>query len=291
MNATDTGRLKCWGSSSRPRARQYVGVAILDYVWFWPNGGFVDREWDPGSGPAADAFARTSRRVTERYSAALAEWKIEARQSTIQMAVSGTENNDQVVIVELHLRPLGEEHTRVFVPTCVADMLPQDRARLVLEVVGSAMMRIGRARGWPEGALANAYEQTLDHNLGFDMTGAWKSNRSRKRVARPVARIGDDGWGHLSFEVAESRSGDSLGFTRPVASPLNSLPKFKRAAREFRWLNETTIERPDDWQPRYPPAWGAVETVHADELQTWPRVVDPAPASSPLTVELRVLTQ
>jgi hypothetical protein len=121
------------------------------------------------------------------------------------------------------------------------------------------------------------------------MTGAWKSNRSRSRVARTVARITDDGWSDLAFEVAGSRSGDSHGFTRAVKSPVNSLPKFGRCAPEFRWSDNATIERPDDWQPRYGSKWGPVDTFDTDDLHAWPHVVDPAPEHSPLPVQAREL--
>lgn len=266
-------------------------MAILRYVWFWPNGGRVNELWGVGrTTPSEDAFARTSRRVTERYSEALDTFGIEARRSAVQMSISDAETADPAVVLELHLQPAGDEVVRANVPPSVAEMSPQARARLVLEVVDTAMLRIGHARGWPEAALRHAKAHTLDHGLAFDMTGDWKSNRSRNRVARPVVRITDDGWSELSFEVAGSRSGDSLGFTRSIRSPLNSLPKFERCAREFRWSDNVMIERPDDWQPRYGSTWGPVDTFDTDDLHEWPRVVDPAPAHSPLPVEVRELT-
>lgn len=270
--------------------RQDVIVAILGYVWFWPNGGPIGGLWGDGrSTPAEDAFARTSRRVTERYSQSLDTFGIDAGREAIQMLIDQAENADAAVLLELHLQLAGEEVVRAYVPPSVAEMSPQNRARLVLEVVDTAMVRIGRARGWPEAALHHAKEHTLDHGLAFDMTGAWKSNRSRSRVARTVARLTDDGWSELAFEVAGSRSGDSLGFTRSIKSPLNSLPKFERCAREFRWSDNATIERPDDWQPRYGSNWGPVDTFDTDDLHLWPQVLHPAPARSPLPVQVREL--
>jgi len=271
-----------------PTWRQDVVMAMLKYVWFWPNGGPPDGFWGVGrTTPAEDAFARTSRRVTERYSEALETFGIEARREAVQMLISEAETDDPAVVLDVHLQRAGGEVVRAYVPPGVAGMSPQNRARLVLEVVDAAMLRIGHARGWPEAALRNAKAHALDHGLAFDMSGAWKSNSSRNRVARHVVRITDDGWSELSFEVAGSRSGDVLGFTRTIKSPLNSLPKFARSARDFRWSDNATIERPDDWQPRYGSKWGPVDTFNTDDLHEWPQVVDPAPADSPLPVEVR----
>lgn len=276
--------------SCAPAAGHDVVVAILGYVWFWPNGGHVNRFWGDGSGPGEDAIARTSRRVTERYSEALGTFGIEARRAAVQMSVSDAETDDTAVVLELTLRPAGDEVVRAFVPPGVAEMTMQDRARVVLEIVDTAMVGIGEARGWPEDALRQSRQHTIEHHLDFDMTGAWKSDRRRKRAARPVARITDDGWSDLSFEVSDSRSGESLGFTRSVRSPLNSLPKFARGAREFRWSDVGTIERPDDWRPRFGSDWGPVDVFDIDDLHEWPQVVHPVPKDSPLPVEVRNLT-
>ncbi|KAA1425408.1 hypothetical protein FE697_006035 [Mumia zhuanghuii] len=262
-------------------------MAVLNYVWFWPNGGPVGRPWGDGGDVTEDAFARTSRRVTERYSEALGSFDIQARRSAVQMFVSPADTASSVV-VDVHLTPVGDETVRAHVPTQVATFSSQDRARVVLEVVDASMRAIGAARGWPLQALEQAKQHVLDHHMGFEMTGAWKMDRARRLRARPVARVADDGWSELCFEVAPARAEGSLGFTQALKSPSNSLPKFKRgAATEFRWASESTIERPDDWQPRYGKAWGPVEVFETSNLHAWPIKLDPVPAHSPLPVELR----
>ena len=265
-------------------------MAKLQYIWFWPNGGPEDGPWDHGSStPAEDAFVRTSRRVTERYSEALATAGIDARRSAIQMFVGAAEEDARTVLVETHLHPAGNEVFRAFVPANVAQLSASDRARLVLEVVDAAMLRLAQERGWPLEACHRARQHTMEHGLTFSMAGAWKSNPSRKRRVRPVVRINDDGWGDLCFEVADTRSGDSLGFTRPVRSPLNSAPKFKRSTREMRWTDDSTIERPSDWQVRIGTDWGELDTFDIEDLRPWKDVSDTTPARSPLPVVVRVL--
>lgn len=258
-------------------------VVELKYVWFWPNGGPVDGQW--GNTPAEDAFARTSRRVTERYSESLATFGIEARRSAVQMFVAQPAELTSKVELRLGLHPAGDETIGALVPPSVADMCPADRARLVLEVVDTAMQAIGQERGWPQDALRQARQHTLDHHLSFDMTGPWKTNPQRTRRARPVARITDEGWSELCFEVADAKSGHALGFSRAVRSPANSLPKFNRSARESRWADETTIERPDGWQTRLVSDWGKVDAFDADALRPWPPVTYPMAARSPLPIE------
>src|SRR4029453_10469677 len=97
-------------------------VAKLQYIWFWANGGPEDGPWDHGSTPAEDAFVRASRRVTERYSEALATAGIDARRSAIQMLVGAAEDDASTVQVETHLHPAGNEVFRAFVPENVAQL-------------------------------------------------------------------------------------------------------------------------------------------------------------------------
>lgn len=269
--------------------RQNTVVAVLNYVWFWPNGGRGDKLWgDPGT-PAGNAFARTSRRVTERYSEGLGAFPTQARRAAVQMFVGQADDDAAGVILRLHLRPAGDETVRVIVPSSVADMAPQDRARLVLEVVDAAMRRIGREQGWSSEATGHALQHSLDHHLGFEMTGSWKSNPGRKRRARPVARITDDGYSELCFEVADAPTGVSLGFTRAIKTPTNSLPKFKRSASEMRWVDNDLIERPDGWQLRIGSSWGQTDIFDTNDLRPWSRVDATAPERSPLVVEVHEL--
>ena len=262
----------------------------FNYVWFWPDGGHPDRPWPDNHGDvdysAEDAFLRTSRRVTERYSEALAGSPLEARRSSLDMGVSQYRSDDTDVSVHLGLSRPGENGVRVDIPETVATLAPQDRARLVLDAVDLAMRTVGEALHWPQEVLDRAYQHTLAHRLGFSMVGPWKTDRSRRRRARAVARICDEGWSELCFEIADARTDMHLGYTSTVISPLNSLAKFKRYASRFWWVNASTSERPPNWHVGFVSEWGQRGTFDVDDLRPWPEVDFPVPDHAPLPVRL-----
>lgn len=222
----------------------------LTYVWCWPNGGPTEEGWGHlPSDRGGDAFARTSRRVTERYSEALAGAGLTAGVAAIQLLVQEADAHATSVAVWTRARRGGDASARVDVPNAVAGLLAQDRAQVVLDVVDNVMRRIGEVNGWPDVVLTDAYDHVVRHDFGFQMAGPWKSNRSRTRRARPVAYVADDGWGRLSFEVADAKTGESLGFTKLAPMTVNSLPKFKRALR-WTWQDTDTIVREESWLTR-----------------------------------------
>jgi hypothetical protein len=269
-------------------------MAALDQVWFWPDGGHPDRPWPDHHGDvdyaAEDAFLRTSRRVTERYGEALAESPIEARGSSVRMWVNQHRSDGANVSVTLGPGgPREEAGVRVDIPAVVAALAAQDRARLVLDTVDLAMRTLGDARGWPQETLRRAHQHTIDHGLGFSMVGPWKTDRSRRRRARAVARIRDEGWSELCFEIVDAHSDAQLGYTSTVVSALNSLSKFERHASQFRWSDASTIERPHDWQVRFVGDWGQRDTFDVDDLRPWPEVLLPVPDHAPLPIRLAVV--
>lgn len=159
-----------------------IMVAALNYVWFWPDNGRRDKPWPHSYGgvdySAEDAFLRTSRRVTERYSEALAENRLEtrsSRSSSLDMGVNQYRSDDETVSVRLGLTRPGENGVGVDIPANVATLAAQDRARLVLDVVDLAMRTIGDVLDWPLDVLDRAHQHTLDHGLGFSMAGPWKT--------------------------------------------------------------------------------------------------------------------
>lgn len=264
-------------------------MVALDYVSFWPSGGHRDKPWGETYGDvdysAEDAFLRTSRRVTERYSEVLAESPLEAPQPSVSMAVSQYRTGPSTSVNLILPRPRGCG-ARVEIPPTVATLGAQDRARLVLDAVHLAMRTIGDALGWPLDVLDRAHQHTLDHALGFSMAGPWKTDRSRRRRARLVARICDEGWSDLCFEIVDARTDTRLGFTSTVVSAINSMYGFKRSATEFRWADASTIERPHDWQMRYLPDWGQLDTFDVEDLRPWPEVHLPVPDRAPLPIRL-----
>lgn len=265
-------------------------MAKLGYIWFWPDAGHVGEPWADNA--AEDAFVRTSRRVTERYSEALPALDLEALRWSQKLRAWPAEElveekvTDRVVVAVHHL-PRREHVAHAFVPPQMIEMAPQARARLVLEVVDSAMRCIGARRGWPAPALEQVRQHALSHDLEFEMKGPWTLNPDRDRRVRLVARIADDGWSDLSFEVAYDSSTESLGFTRVVRSPANAYGKFQDTVKELRWADASTIERPDGWTVQAGAAWGGVESFDINDLGPWPLAVRPVSEASLLPVEVR----
>lgn len=282
---TDDFRMTIFGIVN---VRQDVRMPKLNYVWFWPNGGPTEEGWYE-LGDGLDAFARTSRRVTERYSEGLAAAGIEARRSAVQMMLSDANAPEDRVVLETDVRRPGDEIVRVLVPEAVGSLAPQDRAQLVLDVVDAAMRRIGDARGWPLVELAHAHAHVREHNFTFEMVGPWKSNPSRKRRVRPVAHIADDGWGRLSYEVADSRSGATLGFTRLMPITLNSLPQFKRAIGFTRWRDERTLEREESWLRHVGQREDELQLFDIEELEDRHELALPRPSEITFGVDHQTL--
>lgn len=272
------------------RAGQDLRVAKLGYLWFWPDAGQFGQPWSDN--PEQDAFVRTSRRVTERYSEPLGELDFNARRWSQKLSVwpvadlVGEKVGDRVV-VHVHHLPRREQVAHAFVPTAIIDLAPQQRARVVLEVVDAAMQSIGGRLGWPAEALTQARLRALDHHLEFEMKGTWNQNPTLDRRVRLVARIADDGWSDMCFEVADEATGRSLGFTSIEKSPANALGKFQDSIGELRWADAATVQRPDAWKVQTGTEWGGVVSADIEDLRPWPVVIRPVPERSPLSVEVR----
>jgi len=268
--------------------RHNAVVANLQYVWFWPNGGHRDGMWDPRGSSAVDRFARTSRRVTERYSEGLQEHEIAATRTAIQMIAVETQQPTDEVVVHVALRQFdGDEAVRVDLPRRVADLPGPVCSLLVLDVVSAAMARLAQLRGWRLSPFDQARQHVIDHQFSFEIAGPWKSNRARTLRARPVLRVGGDGFGEKAFEIADAGSGATLGFTRGEMTPVNSQPKFKRDIRKWRWADTSVIECPDGWQIRLDTDWGKLARFDASDLHAWPLVNEPMPHNSPLSIRVQ----
>lgn len=260
-------------------------MAKLGYVWCWPSSGLQGQPWAESS--EEDSFTRTSRRVTECYSETLEDLGLEARRWSQKIVPQGRRGRQRRALVSVVHLPRREHVVHAHLPSSVVDMARQDRARLVLDVVDIAMRRIGAQRGWNEEALDRPQQHALEHNLEFEMTGPWTSSPTGDRRIRLVARIADDGWSDLCFEVADGASGLSLGFTQTVRSPLNNVQSFRDGVKAFRWADPVTIERPAGWSTYSGTSWPSVESFNIGDLRAWPAEREPAPHQSPIEIDVR----
>jgi len=265
-------------------------VTNLQYVWFWPNGGHRDGIWGDDNSRGVDRFARTSRRVTERYSEGLQQHQIPAARMAIQMHAFRARQPTSDVIVNVARKPFeGNESVRVDVPEIVADLAAPQRALLVLDVVTAAMNTIADLRGRSSSPFESARQHAIDHHLSFEIAGPWKSNRKRDLRARPIVRLTDEGFGEKAFEIADRDTGATLGFTEAETSPVNSAPRFNRDIREWRWSDAATIECPDGWQMRIGSGWGNLTHFDASDLREWTPVYEEVPQRAPLEVIVRYM--
>lgn len=271
--------------SLRGRMVKYEPMAKLGYVWCWPSSGLQGQPW--AESPEEDSFARTSRRVTERYSETLEDLALEARRWSQKISPHAAEDASDAALVSVFHLPRREHVVHAHLPSRVVHMARQDRARLVLDVVDVAMRRIGARRGWDEEALDRPRQHALEHNLEFEMTGPWSSSATGDRRIRLVARVADDGWSDLCFEVADGASGPSLGFTQTVRSPLNNVQSFRDGVKAFRWADPVTVERPSGWSTYSGTSWPSVESFNIEDLRAWPAEREPAPHQSPMEIDVR----
>lgn len=201
------------------------------------------------AGPAVNAFLRTSRRVCERYSEGLAAAKVQARHGEVRMFVEDGDPGMAEVLVLIPLDPVSEgfESARALIPAGAEELSPAARAVLVLDVVVAAMRRLAAVRGWDLAGLESAREHVIDHGYGFEMAGPWRSSPDRKLRVRPVARVGDDGWSSVRYEVVDSRSGEFLGFTDPAADEFTFARSLSRSFKNHQWVGPRSIERTAFW--------------------------------------------
>jgi hypothetical protein len=144
-----------WASNQRSvRGVSPTGCAVLRHVWLWPGMGFPDRPWMDY--PDEDAFARSANSVCELYSEAVRQASISTRHSELRLFCRHDSSRDDVLVMVHPENNEGFEMAVASLPSGVAALAPPARARLVLEVVHAAALRLGLARGWDAAALRAA---------------------------------------------------------------------------------------------------------------------------------------
>lgn len=251
-------------------------MPVFKVVEFWPATGLPSHPWVDD--PDADAFTRTSRRVCELYSEGLAPASLTGPAKALRLfAVRGPHGSKRVE-VEVHEHFYESfEAGSVGVPGGVAELAPEARARLVLEVVHAAATQLATVRGWPEAALESARRHVLEHHFQFDWATPWKSSRDRAHRVRAVFHLTDDGTGRVVLEVRAVKTG-ALVARSPEVLALSTIEGFKRSARTLRWDGGSVeiIGSIDPWGGR-----GATFRLDPDD-QAAEGALDPA-ASTPGT--------
>lgn len=216
-----------------------VRLRVVDVC---PWGGAVDRPWSDD--PADDAFARSSRRVSELVNQALQSVVIDNASSSVRL-LTGTafpwpvKDDATVMVSVLADRIEGFDVANVLVPKSFLELHDEDRALVVLDVLTATLTELARHRSWDPAAVASLRDHALARSLHYVWNGPWKSSPDRRRRARFVGIIEADGVGRLTLEVETPASGE-LSSWGPYLSGC-SPERFADVAKNARWTSSTTI--------------------------------------------------
>lgn len=202
--------------------------------------GWAESLWQPELD--ADMFARTARRVCERYGEGLASAELPSVRANPQFPawMHGDGLTDPRVYVHAAWFS-GDPAGRVELPAGLTVLSPRTRALLVLDVVDVAMTELFAARGWDREPLAAVRRHVEQHDLGWSWSSPTKASPSRAYVAQARYTLLDDGFGSTQLEIRR-RSDRELVTRTPPHLAFCTQAGFVRSARTIRWLDGDTVE-------------------------------------------------
>jgi hypothetical protein len=207
---------------------------------FWPATGHTDRPWLDD--PDEDAFVRSARGVCELYSAGLRPAQIQWRRAELRLICLRDDARDDVQVVVFTDPPTaGFEQARVDLPGDIAVLPGAARARLALDVVHGATLRMARARGWDPAAPEAARTHALAHSLHYRWEGPAKLSPDRRHQAYPVYRLYDDGYGRVVVQVRRVLDDQLVAGSEPALA-FSTSAGFVRSARTLRWHGSSVVK-------------------------------------------------
>ncbi|UQU66856.1 hypothetical protein COUCH_11550 [Couchioplanes caeruleus] len=211
----------------------------LRWVTVSPQTGPRDRPW--ADDLDEDAVGRSARGVCERYSEALRQADLSSRYSELQL-LCRVDDQCRDVLVTVYSDGMGESEVAVaLMPLGVAKLPAAVRARLVLEVVHGAALRLGRERGWDPAALQSAYEHTVAAGLRYRWQSPPKASPDRRHSAQGTFWLGDDGNGLAVVKLRRRADGVIVAVSEP-APAYNTSSSFTRSAQTLRWVSNERVE-------------------------------------------------
>ncbi len=194
----------------------------------------------PDRDPVTDAFVRSSYGVTELYSEALWQADIQGYRSMIRLFCQHHGRQSAVVAVRVRsARPddLPFEMGHVDIPSWVGHLDAHARARLALNVVHEAVLRLAAVRGWDRPLLDGCYRHVMDNDLEYRWQSPWKASPGRRYEARATFRVPpDDDYGRVRLEVRR-RGTDAA----PHRSAEAIVSRFERTARTVQWASANQV--------------------------------------------------
>lgn len=195
-----------------------------------PNGGFSDQPWMPD--PEDDTFARAAQRVTWTYSASLPEFRLPLPVAHLQLSLYGDPARVRPAQTAVRVTELGKDGHQfghIDVAPGFRELTSDARALLVLDVLDSAASQLAELANWEDrGAVAQLRELALAAGLQHWWEGPWKTSPDRKRKARMLYTIAEDGLGRGRVQVLDG--------TELLNGPaLYCPPGYRYVAKKLRW--------------------------------------------------------
>ncbi len=222
---------------------QEISSLTLRRVHVWPLSGPPTCLWgrsDDGPTPEENSFLRTSRRVCEAFSVALAEEAIATRHASwieIEVYEVGAEGHlDYAAGARLWAGDLRGKRDYGFldIPRGFHEWSGALRADLVLRAVHAVVYHLGEVRGWDLAAIDRARDAVVVGGYLFTWTSPWKSSPDGKDRVRIQVRLLDDGFGRLSFMVAAVGSELPRLVSAEIVAGCNS-SSYESSAQSLRW--------------------------------------------------------
>lgn len=219
-------------------------MPLFSDIEFWPQSGWEDKLWTDD--PATDALVRSAVRVSEAYSFALQEERLEGPCVSLRFFSHLHDGNEVQLQVDTD-KPEDWESGIVSVPEVVCELSAHDRALLVLDLIHDAVLQLAPHREWPLDVVERIRARVIANDLEFVWSSPWKASPDRSMAARAVFRIADDGdgYGRATIEVQDRKTEELIARSARVPA-YGSLVSFKQSAKTLRWVKRsiTLVPRP-----------------------------------------------
>lgn len=258
----------------------HVTVPILREVYMWPSTGFSDSVWDTNTTSDAtwptaefDSLARTSRRVSEALSKALAEEAIEVPRGSIRLMPRGQSSSFNVEIEVPERIWEREEMPFIYVPIGFHLHDSEIRAELTATAWEMVLERIAELRGWDPRGVHRAARKVRSGRYQHRSYSLWRKSPDRTMEFRLVGSIHDDGFFRLRLEFRSCGSAEPSSFSPQFVGGSTS-PSFTRLAKSLRWAPGGYVRATiaDGAEFTFDPRHGGLDgDLDGDEVEPPPR--------------------
>ena len=247
-------------------------MTVVRYVAFYPPTGFPDRAWIDDR--ACDLLVKSARRVAELYSEEVSRLRLSGKASEVRVFLHPAPKGQDHVSVAVHLDFMeGFESAVARVPASVEGLAADERAGLAFSILDGVMREFAPHRDWALSALDLAESRCRARDLEFTWHGPWKSSPDRRREARGVFWLEDDGFGRAVVEVRPRGAADTAILRSADRRAYCTAAGFARSAKTLRWSDGAVTMTASidilgraDGEIRFDPTSGATGTLVARKV-------------------------